>query len=100
MYRQWSDFFKVLAHPTRLAIIDSLKDGTRCVGDVCEILTVPQPNLSQHLAILRRERIVGFTEDGKKRCYYLENPCLIRTLLDLIGTKLDRKPEKQPACCR
>jgi ArsR family transcriptional regulator len=83
-YTEWAEQLKILAHPTRLAILDSLKDGTKCVNDVCEILSVPQTNISQHLSILRREGIVSFTEDGKKRCYYLESPEFIKALLKVL----------------
>jgi ArsR family transcriptional regulator len=83
-YTEWAEQLKILAHPTRLAILDSLKDGTKCVNDVCEILSVPQPNISQHLSILRREGIVSFTEDGKKRCYYLESPEFIKALVKVL----------------
>ncbi|HCX89808.1 MAG: ArsR family transcriptional regulator [Zetaproteobacteria bacterium CG_4_9_14_3_um_filter_49_83] len=83
-YAEWAELLRVLAHPTRLAILDSLKDGTKCVSDVCEILSVPQPNLSQHLSILRREGVVSFTEDGKKRCYFLTNPALIKALMCVL----------------
>jgi len=84
-YAEWAELLRVLAHPTRLAILDSLTDGTRCVSDVCEILSVPQPNLSQHLSILRREGVVSFTEDGKKRCYFLTNPELIKALMCVLA---------------
>lgn len=84
-YAEWAELLRVLAHPTRLAILDSLKDGTKCVNDVCEILSVPQPNLSQHLSILRREGVVSFTEDGKKRCYFLTNPALIKALMCVLA---------------
>lgn len=90
---------KVLAHPTRLAILDSLKDETKCVNDVCELLSVPQPNLSQHLSILRREGLVGFTEDGKKRCYYLKNQDFMKALVDVLSRNDEREPHTPPTCC-
>ncbi|MDX9753365.1 MAG: metalloregulator ArsR/SmtB family transcription factor [bacterium] len=83
-FEVWASYLRVLAHPTRLAILDALKDGTQCVNDVCELLQRPQPNLSQHLAILRREGIVRYREEGKKRCYYLADPSSIQTLLQTL----------------
>jgi ArsR family transcriptional regulator len=87
-YRQWAELFKVLAHPTRLAIIASLAQGTKCVNDVCDVLHIAQPNISQHLAVLRNEGIVNYTEEGKKRCYYLENPDLVQGLLVVLSSDL------------
>ena len=98
-YPEWSELLKVLAHPTRLAILDSLKNGTRCVSDVCEILSVPQPNLSQHLSILRREGVVSFAEDGKKRCYYLVNPEFVKALLGVLAGYHENEYGSQPPCC-
>lgn len=90
-YAEWAQLLRVVSHPTRLAILDSLKDGTKCVSDVCEILSVPQPNLSQHLAILRREGVVGFTEDGKKRCYFLTNSTQIKALVRVLAGEYQRR---------
>lgn len=84
-FRSQAEYLKVLAHPIRLAIIDALKDGTCCVNDVSELLCVSQPNISQHLAILRREGIVGYTEDGKRRCYFLCDPDPIIALLAVLN---------------
>ncbi len=82
-FRRQAEYLKVLAHPIRLAIIDALKDGTCCVNDVSELLHVSQPNISQHLAILRSQHIVDYTEDGKRRCYFLCNPEIIIPLLSV-----------------
>lgn len=98
-YAKWAERLKVLAHPTRLAILDSLKDETKCVNDVCELLSVPQPNLSQHLAILRREGLVGFTEDGKKRCYYLKNRGFMKALVDVLSGNDASEERSHSACC-
>ena len=84
-FRSQAEYLKVLAHPIRLAIIDALKDGTCCVNDVSELLRVSQPNISQHLAILRSQHIVDYTEDGKKRCYFLCDPEIIIPLLAVLS---------------
>jgi len=78
--RRSANLLRVLAHPTRLAILDKLKDGPKCVRDINELLDVSQPNLSQHLAVLRRERIVDFYEKGKHRCYYVTRPSVAQAL--------------------
>jgi len=80
-HRRWADLLKVLAHPTRLALADVLVEGTCCVSDACDLLHVPQPNLSQHLSILRKAGIVDFQEDGKRRCYFLCDPESIKKLI-------------------
>ncbi|MDD3904490.1 MAG: metalloregulator ArsR/SmtB family transcription factor [Sphaerochaeta sp.] len=87
-YHTYAEYLKVLAHPIRLAIIDALKEGTCCVSDVTELLQVSQPNISQHLAILRLHGIVEYEEDGKKRCYSLCNPSSSLAILATLGKHL------------
>lgn len=72
--------FKALAHPTRLMIIDSLLKGEKCVGDIQDLLQSSQPNVSQHLSILKASGIVDFCQQGNLRCYYLKDPEKIRIL--------------------
>jgi ArsR family transcriptional regulator, arsenate/arsenite/antimonite-responsive transcriptional repressor len=87
-FRNYAEYLKVLAHPVRLAIIDALREGTCCVNDVSELLRIPQPNVSQHLAILRKEGIVDYTEDGKRRCYFLCTPDSIKPLFSFLESSL------------
>ncbi len=82
-----ADILKVVAHPTRLAILDSLKNGTKCVTDVAELLSTPQVNISQHLSILRREGVVTYVEQGSKRCYSIVDFAFIKALLEVLETR-------------
>ena len=80
MLREKAELLKVLGHPTRLAILQKLAKGPKCVTDIQELLDVSQANISQHLTILRSHRIVGYHEDGKLRCYYLTRPALAKLI--------------------
>jgi ArsR family transcriptional regulator len=73
--------FKALAHPTRLMIIDSLLKGEKCVGDIQDLLQSSQPNVSQHLSILKASGIVDCSQKGNLRCYHLKDPEKIRVLI-------------------
>lgn len=87
---------KVLAHPTRLAILNTLMPGPKCVTDVCELCGTSQPNVSQHLAILRREGVVQYYEEGKSRCYFLAQPDKVKAILSALGHDESRSA---PDCC-
>ena len=80
-YKIIAQFFKALSHPTRLMIVNELLNKKRCVNDIEEMLELKQPNISQHLNLLRLLNIVDFKQDGNKKCYFLNNPELIRDLL-------------------
>jgi DNA-binding transcriptional ArsR family regulator len=75
--------FKALGHPTRLRIVGLLAAGMRCVEEIRAELGLKQPNISQHLAILRQNRIVTSERDGNRVCYSLTNLDLIRTIVAL-----------------
>ncbi len=80
-----AELLRVLAHPTRLAILQELSRGAKCVTDIRQLLDVPQTNTSQHLQALRQARIVDFHEDGNLRCYYITRPKLVSSLLRLLS---------------
>lgn len=82
---EWAELLKAFAHPTRLQILDELRNGTRCVTDMEEILPVTQVNISQHLTVLRNAKLVDFAQDGAVRCYYLSRPKLVEGVLSLLS---------------
>lgn len=88
-----ADLMRALAHPTRISVIESLLECPKCVNDIRELLDVSQPNLSQHLTLLRKEKLVDFTENGKKRCYRLCRPELLRSLMDLLQAEPGSGPK-------
>jgi DNA-binding transcriptional ArsR family regulator len=65
---------KGLAHPTRLLIIDELRDGPRSVSELVQRLGLRQSNLSQHLGILRDQRVVIARRQGQTVYYSLRDP--------------------------
>ncbi len=87
--RKKAALLHALGHPTRLAILEELAEGAKCVTDIRDLLKVPQPNISQHLTILRHERLVDFHEDGKLRCYYVTRPQLVRDLFHFLSNEYE-----------
>jgi DNA-binding transcriptional ArsR family regulator len=75
-----AEIFQVLAHPTRIHIIETLRDGELSVGAILERVKVEPANISQHLAILRSKRLVN-TRKAKNQVFYsLRNPFLTKVL--------------------
>ena len=83
-FKKSSQIFKALAHPIRLQIVETLLEEEKCVCAMQELLGASQPNISQHLNILKYSGIVDFRQDGNLRCYYLINPEKIRALLQAL----------------
>ena len=65
--------FSALADPTRRAVLDLLRAGTRPAGDIARAFTVSRPAISKHLSILRRAHLVEERREGRHRMYHL-NP--------------------------
>jgi len=63
-YREQASLIKAMAHPTRLYILDILSRGEACVCHLTTILEHRQPNISQHLMVLREAGLVRDRRDG------------------------------------
>ena len=75
-----ASIFQALSHPTRIAILEVLRDGELSAGTIQEKLGVEQANLSQHLAILRSHQIVVNRKDGNQVFYSIRSPLLVEVL--------------------
>ena len=65
--------FNALADPTRRAVLDLLRAGTRPAGELAQVFPVSRPAISKHLRILRRAHLVEECRQGRHRLYHL-NP--------------------------
>ena len=83
-FRKAANILKAIAHPTRLMILDALCKKNECVREFEEDIKKRQANISQHLAILRSAGLIDYTQDGKRRCYYLKKPELVKSILNCI----------------
>jgi ArsR family transcriptional regulator len=79
--KKQAQIFKALGHPTRILIVEQLFDGEKCVNDLKDFFAVTQPNISQHLNILKYSDIVDFHQRGNLRCYFLKDPEKLKVLI-------------------
>src|SRR5690606_34856409 len=68
-----SELLKALANRHRLLILCQLIDGERSVGQLAEFLGIRDSTVSQHLALLRRDRIIAGRRDGQTIWYGVES---------------------------
>ena len=71
-----ADFFAVMSSPIRLAVLELLVDGERCVTELVTALGIAQPRLSNHLACLRTCGFVTVRRQGTFLYYALAEPRL------------------------
>jgi len=79
-----AQIFKALAHPIRLHIVEILLEDEKCVNDIRDLFDATQPNISQHLNILKYSGIVDFRQSGNLRCYYLQDPEKIKKIIQAV----------------
>ena len=75
-----ASIFQALGHPTRIAIIEALRDGELPAGAIIERLGLEQANASQHLSVLRTKQIVNSRKEGNQVFYSVRDPVLIEVL--------------------
>lgn len=71
-----AEVFKALGHPTRLAIVDMLASGERCVCEINENIDADMSTVSRHLSVLRNVGILSSDKRGNQVFYRLECPCI------------------------
>lgn len=77
-----ADFFKALAHPVRIRLLEILRHGERSVHELQAALELDQATVSQQLAILRAKNVVGARKEGTTVRYAVRDP-LVGDLLDV-----------------
>lgn len=83
LFQLQEETLKTLANQKRLEIVQLLKNGELTVSEMIDMLGINQSNLSQHLAILRRFRIVTTRKDGQYIFYRLGDPHIVEMISEL-----------------
>jgi len=73
LFRLQAEICKTLSDPNRLIIIHELREGEKSVGELVNILGLPQGNVSRNLGILRERGIVIPRRDGNNIFYHLSS---------------------------
>lgn len=73
-FERTAELFKALTHPERLAILQMLRDGERCVCEIERELGQRQAYVSQQLGVLRNAGLVAHRRDGWRMFYRLTTP--------------------------
>ena len=100
--------FQALADPTRLRLLNLLRDGERCVCELVDVVGGPQPKVSRHLAHLRETGMVEARRRGTWMYYRLATPTteLHRRLVACVGecfgdvAQLKRDRRRMAKVCR
>ncbi|HEX9955203.1 MAG TPA: autorepressor SdpR family transcription factor [Allosphingosinicella sp.] len=78
--------FEALAHPTRRAILEMLKSGSRTAGELAEAFEVSKPTMSGHFAKLKEAGLIHADQQGATIYYSINMTVLEEVLLGFMGT--------------
>lgn len=88
--QQAADLLRVLANPHRLQVLCALRGGEASVGQMADHIGLTQSALSQHLAKLRADRIVGTRREGQTIHYRITDPDVL-TIVEALATVMQRR---------
>ena len=89
-----TDLLKAMANPSRLMILCHLAEGEKSVGEMESVIGLSQSGLSQHLAVLRRKRIVATRREAQSIFYSLaskEVEEIMASLYRIFCARVSRK---------
>jgi DNA-binding transcriptional ArsR family regulator len=100
LFEPVAERMRLLADATRLRILNVLRDGERSVVEIVTAVGASQPNVSRHLALLRRAGVVTRRPQGREVHYRLVDPFVDRICEAICGSlraHVDRQARRLPA---
>ena len=91
-----SRLFGVLSEPSRLALLQALRDGPLAVNELMEACSMKQANVSRHLAVLHAAHLVGRQRQGNSILYAIADP-MIFSLCNLVCGKVEKDAKRAAA---
>jgi len=89
-----ADILKALAQPTRLKILELLRDGEKCICEIVPAINGEQSNISRHISLMQRSNLVTTRKDGVKVMVKVSDPKIF-DLLDRVSSILKTRMNEQ-----
>jgi DNA-binding transcriptional ArsR family regulator len=77
LFERQAEIARAISHPLRIAVVDYLKDGEKCVCDIAENVDSERSNVSRHLAVMVGAGVLSYRKEGLKVFYRLKTPCIV-----------------------
>ena len=94
LYKLHAEICKTLSNPTRLEILNLLRDKELSVSNLINKTKLSQANISQHLSIMKAKGIVDSRREGKQIYYYIVNKKIVKAfdiMREVMSEKLKRE---------
>jgi ArsR family transcriptional regulator len=85
-----AEILKALAQPTRLKILELLRNGERCICEIVPAINGEQSNISRHISLMQKSRLVTTRKDGVKVMVKVGDPKIFE-ILDTVSLMLKKQ---------
>jgi ArsR family transcriptional regulator len=85
-----AEVLKVLAQPTRLKILELLRNGERCICEIVPAINGEQSNISRHISLMQKSHLVTTRKDGVKVMVKVRDPKIFE-ILDIVSLLLKKQ---------
>ena len=89
-----AEILKALAQPTRLKILELLRNGERCICEIVPAINGEQSNISRHISLMQKTHLVTTRKDGVKVMVSVRDPEIFN-ILDRISKVLKNQMKEQ-----
>jgi DNA-binding transcriptional ArsR family regulator len=94
-----SEVLKALAQPTRLKILELLRNGERCICEIIPAINGEQSNISRHISTMQKSHLITTRKDGVKVMVKVRDPRIFE-VLDTVGLFLKTQMQEQSRLMR
>jgi DNA-binding transcriptional ArsR family regulator len=94
-----SDILKALAQPTRLKILELLREGEKCICEIIPAINGEQSNISRHISLMQKSHLVSTRKDGVKVMVKIRDPRIFE-ILDKVSLVLKTQMQEQNQLAR
>jgi ArsR family transcriptional regulator len=85
-----AEVLKALAQPTRLKILELLRNGERCICEIVPAINGEQSNISRHISLMQKSHLVTTRKDGVKVMVKVRDPKIFE-IIDSVSLLLKRQ---------
>ncbi len=89
-----AEILKALAQPTRLKILECLREGEKCICEIVPAINGEQSNVSRHISMMQKSHLVSTRKDGVRVMVKVRDPKVFE-ILDKVSAILKNQMKEQ-----
>jgi ArsR family transcriptional regulator len=94
-----ADILKAMAQPTRLRILELLRDGEKCICEIIPAINGEQSNISRHISLMQKSHLVSTRKEGVKVMVKIRDPRIFE-ILEKVSLVLKTQIQEQNQLAR